>query len=462
MLRSMVLIGLLAAATGNAAVERSNDGYGQVLLYPYFSAGAELSTVASVSQTVSLLDVNAEEPLAISVVVKLDTGDTAGTLVSEHFTVFLAPHASWNFTLSQVQGRTALSTDSTTCAFRDESALTTGPVTFANVGAEGWIEVYLLGRTKTERGIGELLRLRQCAQIAERLDGLSAAEWLVPVGKALRGAAHLVDIPSGTSYSLPTVALKDFADTPQWGFSDQPTLADVSPPVAHVVASDGDWLDARFSANPVDAVSAVLMDARWEVDFTSEPALGARTDLVIVAPTREWYVGGTPTRAPFASHPSFSPNGSPRTIGRLHDRSGNVRTPPFQSASAQLKCTPPPTVVPQLGPAIGSSLVVVQFAPQPTLQSQRSYPMQHRSVGGGTCFTAPVPVWQSITSGRLALQFDIHPDLGVGSLTSDEGLVFTGLPVIGAALTKAVNGGVGGSLANFGLVQGISRTAGSP
>jgi hypothetical protein len=460
--RLFVLIGLLTAVTALGAVERSDDGYGQVLLYPYFSASSELSTVASITRTVSLVDRPNEQPLAISVVVKVDAGDAAGTLSSEHFTVLLAAHASWNFTLSKVDGRTALTTDSSTCAYRNGVPLVNGPAMFAAEGAEGWVEVYVLGRSATALDLGGLLQQRQCAEIAARLEGLSAAEWLVAAGNELRGNAHLVDVPSGTSYSLPTVALRDFVDSPPWDFDREPDLADVAPPIARFRNSAGERLDATFSEHPVDAVSAVLMDAQWEVDFTSEPMIGAQTDLVIVAPTRQWYVGEETTRAPFASHNILSPNGAVETEGRLQDRDGNVITPGVATSNAQLKCTPPPTVIPQPGPRIGTSLVVVQFAPQPALSSVRTTPMQHRGPNSATCFSLPVPVWQRITSGRLALRFDLRPEIGIGGLVSDEGHAFTGLPVIGAGLTKAVNGDVSGSLANFGLVQWIARTAGNP
>ncbi len=462
MLRACLLIGLLLVAARPGAVERSDDGYGQVLLYPYFSAGSELSTVVSVTRTVSAVDRPREEPLAISVVVRLDTGDASGTVASEAFTVLLAPHASWNFTLSPLHGRTALTTASSTCAFRGEAPLEESPAVFAVDGVEGWIEVYVLGLGKPGLGILDLQQQRRCAEIGERLAGLSAADWLVPAGNLLRGGAHLVSVSTGTSFSLPTVALKDFTDTSAWPFGEHPTLADVSPPVARVPTRSGDPLVATFVEHPVDAVSAVLMDAQWEVDFTSDPALGAQTDLVIVSPTREWYVGGETTRAPFASHQILSPNGAVRTEGRLQDRDGNLSTAAGSAEAPQAKCTPPPTRVPQPGPAMGTSVVVVHFAPQPALPSARTVVMGHRGLHPGTCFSEAVPVWQRITSGRLALRFDLRPDIGIGSLISDEGHVFTGLPVIGAALTKAVNGDVGGSLANFGLVQWISRTAGSP
>jgi hypothetical protein len=451
MLRAVILAGLLAAGSTVAAVERSSDGYGQVLLFPYFSTNGALSTVATITRTVGPFDSSSRAPLAISVVVKVDTGDAAGTLSTEHFTVLLDDHASWTFTLSQVDGRAALSTDSAACAFRGQTRLPDGPVLFSTAGNEGWVEVHALGNTSIPANL-------RCSEIEAEFAGLPASEWLTPVGNELRGAAHLVDVPSGTSYSLPTVALKNFVDAPvRGGFDDQPTLADASPPIARVVSGNGERVASTFSEHPIDAVSAVLMDAQWEVDFTSDPGLGARSDLVIVAPTRRWYVDGVSTRAPFASDPEVSPNGAVATVGRLHDRNGSVVT-----SSAAAKCTPPIPVFRQRGPQIGTSVVVVHFAEQTALDSLRSYEMPHRGPGGAICITDEAPVWQRIRSGKLALNFDVSPTLGVGRLISDEGHVFLGLPVIGVAVTKAVNGDVDGSLANFGLVQWISRTAGYP
>jgi hypothetical protein len=117
------------------------------------------------------------------------------------------------------------------------------------------------------------------------------------------------------------------------------------------------------------------------------------------------------------------------------------------------------------GPGIDGSIVVAEFAETPyILKSRRGREVQYEIFEPNTCYTADGPVYQYVTSGRLALQFDRLPDEGVGRLVSDEGHVFTGLPVIGVGITAAVHvvDFDAGVFSYFGLIQPISRVPGYP
>lgn len=450
MIRNTVLILMVAFSTPALPVERSDDGYGQVLLVPYVAAREELSTLVSITPTTAPRDLY-ELPRVLGVSVHLLTDNLGAEPVREEFTVVLPANASWNFAMTRADGNTVLLTNGRTCVFKRDGLVEASTVLLRG-DSEGWMEAYTLGevtldalRAPMERG--------DCSAIAEIVAPLDAADWLATPRNELRGAAHLVDVPNGSSFSLPLVALRDFRDAPFWaGPGHSPDLADVRPAQAVVRTDDGERRVSTFSAHPIDAVSAVLTDAQWEVDFSIEPGLSFQTDLVILAPTRPWYVQGDRQRAPFIDN--HFPWEAPGVItqGRLHDRDGRVNSTPPAA-----KCSPPLTLLHQRGPSVDDSLAVVEFGRTGLLGSARDHTLTHRGLGGASCVTDEAPLWQRMQSGRLALSFAALRGGDAARLVSDEGHVFIGLPIIGAAFSKAVSNDTPLLRASFGLMQPIAR-----
>jgi hypothetical protein len=56
-------------------------------------------------------------------------------------------------------------------------------------------------------------------------------------------------------------------------------------------------------ADPVDAVSALFMAGSLEGNYTRSPSIGARTDWILTAPTKRWYVD--PARVGSVAKPPF-------------------------------------------------------------------------------------------------------------------------------------------------------------
>lgn len=450
MFRYLSCVLMLGFSIPVCAVERSSDGYGQVLLVPYFAALEQLSTLVSITPTVSRWDIY-ELPRAISVSVHLLAEDAGGTPTRKDFTVVLPPNASWNFALARADSGTVLHASGRACVFARDGLVDASALPLQG-GSEGWVEAYALGEV-TLSTLRFHMEQGDCGAVGNSIASLNAADWLAAPRNELRGTAHLVDVPSGSSFSMPLVALSDFRDAPFWsGFGQSPELADVRPAVAVVRTADGTRRVSTFATHPVDAVSAVLTDTQWEVDFTIEPGLSAQTDLVILAPTRPWYVQAERQRAPFIDNHRPWEDPGVTTAGRLHDRDGQVNSTP-----ASAKCSPPAVLVPQRGPSIRDALVVAQFGRTGLLQSARAFTLVHRGLGGAACVTDEVPLWQRMQSGRLALSFASPLADDTARLVSDEGHEFIGLPVIGAAFSKAVSNDTPLLRASFGLVQPIAR-----
>lgn len=447
-LASILMLGLTLPASG---VERSDDGYGQVLLVPYVAAREQLSTLVSITPTVADYDLWVM-PRVLSVSVHLLSDEADGAPSRTDFTVVLPANASWNFALARADGGTVLLGGGRACVFADGGLIDASSLPLQG-GSEGWIEVYALGAV-TLSALRQPMGPNQCTVIANTIASLDATDWLAAPRNELRGAAHLVDVPSGSSFSMPLVALRDFRDAPFWaGFGQSPELDDVQPATAVVRTADGAPRVSTFATHPIDAVSAVLTDAQWEVDFTIEPGLSAQTDLVILAPTRRWYVQGESQRAPFIDNHQL-PYEAPGVVtsGRLHDRDGAVNHEPDSA-----KCSPPLTLIHQRGPSIADSLTVAQFGQTGLLDSARAFTLVHQGLGGSLCVTEEAPLWQRMASGRLALSFASRPAGGSARLVSDEGHEFIGLPLIGAAFSKAVSGDTPLLRASFGLMQPIAR-----
>ena len=136
-LASILMLGLTLPASG---VERSDDGYGQVLLVPYVAAREQLSTLVSITPTVADYDLWVM-PRALSVSVHLLSDEAGGAPSRTDLTVVLPANASWNFALSRAHGGTVLLGGGRACVFADGGLIDASSLPLQG-GSEGWIEVY--------------------------------------------------------------------------------------------------------------------------------------------------------------------------------------------------------------------------------------------------------------------------------------------------------------------------------
>lgn len=442
------------------AVERSDDGFGQVLIFPYATATAGHVTLISISNRGST---GGDGATAARVAVRLPGTDAQPFPVPHLFNVLLRDNDSWTFVLFETQqGLGLYNQDERTCVFAEQGVLNDPPFdgyAIPTETREGWIEVFELGSIDSA-SVREQVRdadgKDDCVALAERLSSLEATDWLGPPANRLRGMEHLVAVQSGTSFSVPPLVLRDFRDTPSFfpPTEDMPSLADPRPARAVVRLADGTHRISEFRDRPIDAVSAVLMSVELDVDFNIGQGLLAKTDLIALMPTRRWYIEPDAIHAPY-SHPDVE-GGAIEVNALVYDRDGTAQPEGYS------KCTPPPMPPARLGPVLASDLAVIEFADDGMFDSSLAQPLTYAALDD---FCGPILVARSLPgtldTGRVTLQFLSGPRAptpsdGFGRLVSDEGHVFRGLPIIGLALSSFVNEhAVPGMMANFGVTQQI-------
>jgi hypothetical protein len=109
----------------------------------------------------------------------------------------------------------------------------------------------------------------------------------------LFGRMILINVGDGTEFSSTATALSNFNTARSlWAAADAPgpTLADADPPVSIVHTADLGTIRTQW-AQPIDAVSAMLMRESISNEFVVSAGLRAITDWVVTMPTKYYYVG---------------------------------------------------------------------------------------------------------------------------------------------------------------------------
>ena len=362
----------VAASTSLQAVQLSQHGLGQVLLYPYYTTrtipkGGPYNTLFIVTNTSSDTKVlrirfreskNGRTVASVNVylvpndswaagIVPTDSGGAQLLWYDQSCTepaVAIVP-ATLPFSDSQFTG--------TNSDFEDDSISRT---------EEGYFEILELGVVKD---LGVLAALKpdrtqpnvvpDCSTaLATSLDDASK---IGPPSGGLMGSAFLVNVLAGAMYSYEATALDDFSHVPLWSrpSASGPTLEDVNPKVSRIfdgaVLRQNSW-DVTKGARPADAVSAVLMQDQVLNYFVLDSGTASGTDWIVTMPTKPYYVSVVGAYAPppslFAS--SFAKGGAPDSFGSFppcapivapleYDREGQGQLPPSGCLGV-----PPPTL----------------------------------------------------------------------------------------------------------------------
>lgn len=460
----------VSAATPAAhAVNVNPHGDGQVLIYPYYTANAGNNTLLSLindSAQSKALKLRFHEGVNGRVVfsanVYLDAGDmwTAG--------VFQAP-----------DGSAALVTDDPSCTVPDlrndtnlpaladgrryvrfSSAEYTGaradggPTTTAR-SREGHIEVIEMGKLSGASAdaarmlYGETEQPRDCARLVAAWTpggywATNAGTDLAAPGGGLVGNATIVNVARGSVFGIAATALDGFSVRTQ-----HTSPGDAHPNLADAVTNENTGAASAFVsygtrtvradyplARAIDAVSAVLATPYNQGETIAASDGSARTEWVLAAPTKRFYVDPTLQNAVLGQAPFGQRFGEP-VAGRACRIITQGYTPVAYSRNGQSLVgfpEPPPT------PMLCYDTTVVTFggdAPTPVLGSSNS-----NSEG-------------AFDAGYLKLLWRnarTQPAIG--------GEAFAGLPVLGVQITNWFNGNVvPGVLANYGLALPLRTTS---
>lgn len=336
--KTKVLSAAVLAAVGVTsaqAVTISNDGLGQVLLYPYFTVEGGYNTLISVVNTT-----------ARGKAVKVRFLESLNSREVLDFNLYLSPLDVWTgmITADAAGGAKLVVTDASCTAPAIATAIGgTGEQAFFTYGFDGSSGLDAdaeagRGLARTREGYVELIEmgdidpeyvmptpnsnfLAAITHVAgvPKACGDVASEWaatlfptngagptltadlaglMAPTG-GLAGSGTLINIEKGTDYSYDPTPLAGYQTNPNHTApgSLNPSLADSIPLSVVVQVSQATgaatvvntvWPHGSYGG--VDAVSAALMRSNVIDEFVVNTAIHAGTDWVVTMPTKRWYV----------------------------------------------------------------------------------------------------------------------------------------------------------------------------
>ena len=400
----------------SAAVSINEEGYGQALIFPFFSAAEGNSSLITIANDgpveQSLFDLAAHSAIKVRLLGSVDGAEFAS------FNVYLGRHDTWVAAIYKSEGETIVSTPDASCVFPAPD----GEFLSAISEEIGSIEVIQMG-SASNQDLADEINDNDCAGIEARwTDGPwseNPAADLDPPAGSLRGSLTLIHVEKGTAYSVSALALAEFSDIVHHTNvgAEFPNLSsahdegtDTSLGTTSTVCTGGECID-DYWPDPLDAVAAALTVRELRGTFVVDDALAAESEWIISYPTRRY------------SNVSPSPN---YWVGLLlQDREGD--------GAMRQPCVPgPPPNICDSSYVLGhqSAIEVVSFGRdiedinQPAISAILGMPFV---VDFPRDNQAPVP-----PSGIARLGFE-------GALTSDSGKAYQGAPVLGFELQEYTN-----------------------
>lgn len=428
------------------AVQLSQDGAGQVLLFPVVAQGARYDTL------LSLTNRDAERPTLLRVTVRDGTDGTARARLN----VFLG--AGDTFTAA-LDGQALRPTDGTCYASKPVPS-GSGAV---NLSLEGTAFLEVIEMATVQPGTATAGQVNapdgKCTAVRRAVEERQALGELEPPRGRVAGSVTLVDVPMGLSFSLAPTILDRFRASPLYETVDSvsPNLGDAEPAQSVLFGHflpGGEASGTLTSTweHPVDAVSAVLMADTLSTDFNVESGVAGNTDFLLTFPTRHYYQGASPegARPPFVTRYVRDPhNADPiETPGQqfllvARNREGDTVIETYGT-----KCTPV-RVNPYPGPLLTGSQLNLRVGTEAVIPGMAVHQAVQVSTPDICASIHPTPVHEIMASGTIELDF------GPFSMTSLEGHVHHGLPVVGTSLTAFAN--ETSTLANYGVVNSVRR-----
>jgi hypothetical protein len=475
----------LAGVNSAHAVHVNSDGLGQVLLYPFYTSEGGQDTYINVVNTTPNFKA-----------VKVRILESMNSVEVLDFNLYMSPRDHWSAVITadpSGEGAMIVTAD-TSCTV--PNALSNGTaIPFRNFQyaddtldnslartKEGYVEVIEMGvvdtsnpivvDTSTGLTLGTLLAGAiahdngvpgSCATLSALWS--SSTAWggsptlaMLPAAGGLYGYGVLIDVAEGTDATYDATALNEFFDPLGQIFhtdpgSILPNLGNAAPTFS--IFDDGGVVTGSTEIG-LDAVSATMMVAGIANDFVLEPTILAGTDWVITFPTKREYVDpgvagadGNQAIAPFtgvwggAVQPPGTPFAACEAIGiEYWDREEEGVAPGGLDFSPQ---PPGPSAF-----ALCAEANVLTFNSSNVLKaSSRSgadLTVIHDNGWAALSFTNSVFTTQpSVASNGANPAYNA----GVARQLVTGGGIFNGLPAIGFAVQKYVNGDVGGVLSNY-------------
>jgi hypothetical protein len=506
--KKLISAAVLSAVSAGAAQAAylSEDGTGQVLLYPYYTVRGGTDTLITLVNSTSR---------AKAVKVRFLEGMNSKEVLD--FNLYLSKHDVWTAAVTvDSSGNPVLDVFDKTCTapirvsgingehqepFRSALLGESGKVNGVTVTApgtvdrakEGYIEIIEMGDIRPPT-LGTVLTSSTDASktvgfeaAVTHVNGVPKDCGAVELGwnttgvfgttsdfdtysGGLFGAGTLINVGDGTDYSYDPVALKAFSiytrplthsrpgtESPSLGDSpntNSAILVETNGPIPGVTPVSDNWTNGSSltsgaggaSGTSAAAVSAVLMRAAVMNEYVIEPAIHAGTDWVVGFPTRRFHINDQQTARVLSS------DFWPFRKAFLEDVAGLCEKIDIayydqeeRSVTSGIDVSPSSNTFHQLCWEVN----VVTFKSSDVLKSTNKYDLTNIAYNAG---------WATLT-------FDIAAIDDLGNATSytgeaspnsehymiaDSGNTYYGLPTIGFAVEKYVNGVQAGVLSNYG------------
>lgn len=473
------------------AVHLSEDGRGQVLLYPYYSSLGGNDTIVSLVNTTTS---------AKAVKIRFIEAKNSHEVLD--FNLYMSPGDAWAgvVTLDAASGNTVLKTGDTSCTvpaipaagqpFRNYQIVADDDRGGAGLARlqEGYVEIIEMGDLTNTADIDTSQTGLQGAAASATHVGSTPANctalrnawnngnvWATnplvdltaPTG-GLFGSATLINVAEGTDYSYDPVVLDAFSSLIIHTNPGTllPSLNSAFPTTSVVftrVAGVPQTVTSTWTTG-VDAVSAVLMHSAVVNEFSVNPGLNAGTDWVVTFPTKRLYIRKESSTLlssnPFtAQWDDAVPQGAGAStpIVKLADGQSTGACEPIapglrgreeESQTSGIDFSPTP-------PGASFSLCweanVITFSNSDVLNSSNVKFNFNTPFNDGWATIG----FAAASGGTLARPgATVTPADGLGHRLADTtGDVYLGLPVVGFSAQKFVNGSVGGVLSNYGGSQ---------
>ncbi len=440
----IAVLSALAGVNGAQAVHVNPDGLGQVLLYPYYTTEGGQDTYVNLVNTTD--EVKA---------VKVRFRESLNSAEVLDFNLYLSPKDHWSAVITAGSDAATITSADTSCTV--PSAISDGAtISFRNFEydtdsqagldrtGEGYVEIIEMGVVTDSSLAAAATHVAgvpfKCSDLVAAWSG--AGQWVVasddgvttPSG-GLYGYGVLIDVAEGTDATYDAVALDAFQSNNAIHFAPGDSRPSLDDGEAFADVLDGNQVFSMDSVTNIDAVSAVLMHDTIANDFVLEPSISAGTDWVITFPTKNVYVNTAPippatvavALPPFTDVWDPTASSSCEPIGiQYWDREEEG----VQPGGLDFSPAPP-------GP---SAFALCAEANVLTFNSSNVLKASDRGTGSDLSVIHD--------NGWATINFTSATP-GERELLMDSGEILGGLPTIGFAVQKYVNGDVGGVLSNY-------------
>lgn len=462
-----------AASPDAGAVHVGADGFGQALIYPYYT----VRTAGGNAFNTYLTVMNATSD-AKALRVRLREGRAARPVLD--FNLYLSPNDMWAGALVPTATGTQVLTTDTSCtdpAFTPgsgtQSTLALHGNSFTGTNADGFGDTL----DRTREGYVEIIEMAtlsgaSAAAITHNSAGVPAncaairATTTMIVGApsgGLSGTLTLINVNSGLDFTLDATALdalstRAFFRPPGDPYPDW-TALEIDP--VSVVIARGEAYRSVWT-RPLDAVSAVLMRGAWLAEYVLDVATSSSTDVVVALPTRHHHANLSSASAPFTAPIAWSDNCSNGQVGeRLVITAFNREESGI--AVGEIDFLPPPGApVPRHCAAVGVSPVVrpgTNPSPSGSLFGSTTQGLSrmtvHSTFQNGWLAIAPRSASQASTPmpTLVSLPASSRQNTATGQASAGSH-TFVGLPLVGFFARTFINGtltcGAGACQGNYG------------